>query len=237
VRLVDAGPFDAWADHVAGLLVARIQQQPNVRVCLPTGLTPVPIYERVRGAVQRGAVSFRDADVLLLDEFGGVPADDPGRCDRMLERALLDHVDLPRPAFHRLAIEDGVEEACRAHEAAVDAGCDLTILGIGGNGHIGMNEPGSAAESLTRRVDLAPDTISASARYFGRDHGLPTWGVTMGIATILRSREIWVLAAGRAKARVVRAALEGPITTGVPVSLLRTHPRVVLIADDEASRG
>jgi glucosamine-6-phosphate deaminase len=235
VTLVRLPDVDAWAARVADLLVARLQERPTLRVCLPTGLTPVPIYERVRGAVEQGTVSFRHADVLLLDEFGGVPADDPGRCDRMLQRVLLDHVDLPPAAFHRLPIERDVEQACRDHEAAVGPGCDLTILGVGGNGHIGMNEPGSSPTSLTRRVTLAPETTAASARYFGRDHDLPTWGVTMGIGTILRSREIWVLATGAGKAGIVREILHGPSGTDVPASLLREHPRAWLFADETAA--
>jgi glucosamine-6-phosphate deaminase len=235
VRLVRLPDVDAWAAHVADLLVARLQEQPTLRICLPSGLTPVPIYERVRAAVEQGAVSFRHADALLLDEFGDVPADDPGRCDRMLQRVLLDHVDLPPAAFHRLPIERDVDQACRDHEAAVGPGCDLTILGVGGNGHIGMNEPGSPPTSLTRRVTLAPETTAASARYFARNHDLPTWGVTMGIGTILRSREIWVLATGAGKAGIVREILQGPIGIGVPASLLREHPRAWLFADEAAA--
>lgn len=237
MTLARAGRAEAWAAHIAGLLIARLRQQPDVKMCLPTGLTPVPIYDHLRAAVHRADASFRQAEVVLLDEFGGVSPDEPGRCDQMLRRCLLDDVDLPARRFHRLALEAGVEAACEAHEAAIGSGCDLTILGVGGNGHIGMNEPGSAPDSLTRRVDLAPETTQASARYFGRHHDLPTWGVTMGIGTILRSRDVWVLAAGAGKAAIVREALEGPITTAVPVSLLRTHPRAVLFADDEAAAG
>jgi glucosamine-6-phosphate deaminase len=98
---------------------------------------------------------------------------------------------------------------------------------------VGMNEPGAAADSLTRRVSLAPETIAASARYFGHDR-LPTWGVTMGLGTLRRSQEIWVLASGAGKAPIVRQTLHGPITTAVPATLLREHPSVLLIADDEA---
>jgi glucosamine-6-phosphate deaminase len=235
VNLARAGCGADWSRHVADLLVARVQAHPALRLCLPTGLTPVPVYERVRAAVDRGAVSFRNVNVILLDEFGGVPADDPGRCDRMLRRVLLDHVDLPPAAFRRLAIEDGVEEACRAHEQAVGEGCDLTLLGIGANGHVGMNEPGSAPDSLTRRVTLTPETIRASARYFGRERDLPTWGVTMGLGTILRSHEIWVLATGPGKASILQAVLHGPVTPERPASLLRTHPRVLVLADDDAA--
>jgi glucosamine-6-phosphate deaminase len=236
VKLLRGGATEAWAGLVADLFIERLKARPALRVCLPTGLTPVPIYDRIAAAVAAGDVSFAHADVFLLDEFGGVEPDDPGRCDQMLERFLLARVDLPPARFHRLDLTGDIETVCSAYERAVGDGCDLTLLGIGTNGHVGMNEPGAAADSLTRRVSLAPDTIAASARYFGHDR-LPTWGVTMGLGTLRRSREIWVLASGGGKAPIVRQVLHGPVTTAVPATQLRDHPSVLLIADDEATAG
>ena len=234
MKVVRAGTTDDWVADVADRFVERLRTQPGLRVCLPTGLTPVRIYRRVAEAVSRGGATFRSAEVMLLDEFGGVAPDDPGRCDQMLRRFLLDHVDLPRDRFHGFDLERDVEQACRDMEALIGAGVDLTVLGIGTNGHIGMNEPGSTADSLTRRVTLAPETVASSARYF--THGcLPTWGVTMGMGTIGRSGDVWLLASGAAKAEIVRATVEGPVTPEVPASLLRNHPRAVFVVDDEAA--
>jgi glucosamine-6-phosphate deaminase len=233
VKLLRGGSTGAWAALVADLFIQRLKARPALRVCLPTGLTPVPIYDRIAAAVADGEVSFARAEVFLLDEFGGVDAGDPGRCDQMLERFLLSRIDLPPARFHRLDLTQDIDTVCSAYERAVGDGCDLTLLGIGTNGHVGMNEPGAPADSLTRRVSLAPETIAASARYFGHDR-LPTWGVTMGLGTLRRSQEIWVLASGAGKAPIVRQTLHGPITTAVPATLLREHPSVLLIADDEA---
>jgi glucosamine-6-phosphate deaminase len=233
VTLLRGGSTDVWARLVADLFIERLKAQPGMRVCLPTGLTPVPIYDQLADAVAAGNVSFARAEVFLLDEFGGVDPGDPGRCDQMLERFLLSRIDLPAARFHRLDLTGDIDMVCRAYEDAVGHGCDLALLGIGTNGHVGMNEPGASADSLTRRVSLAPDTIAASARYFGHDR-LPTWGVTMGLGTLRRSQEIWVLASGAGKAPIVRQTLHGPITTAVPATLLREHPSVLLIADDEA---
>jgi glucosamine-6-phosphate deaminase len=233
VRVVKAGSRDEWAKYVAETLIARVQARPRLRLCLPTGLTPVPIYDRLAAAVAHRRVSFRHAEIFLLDEFGGVAPDDPGRCDQMLRRDLLTRIDLPPERFHRFDLEGDVDVECRRYEEAIGPGCDLTLLGIGGNGHIGMNEPGSTSESLTRRVDLAPSTIAASARYFSHDR-LPTWGVTMGIATIVRSEEVWLLAAGAGKAEIVRRTIREPVSADVPASFLRRHPTALLIVDDEA---
>jgi glucosamine-6-phosphate deaminase len=236
VTLLRGGSTEAWARLVADLFIERLKGQPGMRVCLPTGLTPVPIYDHLAAAVAAGTVSFARAEVFLLDEFGGVDPGDPGRCDQMLERFLLSHIDLPAARFQRLDLTGDIETVCRGYERAVGHGCDLTLLGIGTNGHVGMNEPGASADSLTRRVSLAPDTIAASARYFGHDR-LPTWGVTMGLGTLRRSREIWILASGAGKAPIVRQTLHGPVTAAVPATQLREHPSVLLIADDEAAAG
>jgi glucosamine-6-phosphate deaminase len=223
-----------WAEHVAEALIGRLLARPGLKLCLPTGLTPVPMYRRVAAAVRAGRVSFRNTEVVLLDEFGGVSADDPGRCDRMLERDLLAHVDLPAKQFHRFDLSGDIAAACAEHERVVGEGCDLALLGLGTNGHVGMNEPGSPADSLTRRVDLAPETIAASQRYFAHSN-LPTWGVTMGIDTLRRSREIWLLATGPVKAAIVRDMLLAPVSPLRPSSLLREHDCAVLIVDDEAA--
>ena len=98
-----------------------------------------------------------------------------------------------------------------------------------------MNEPGSSADTLTRRVDLAPSTIAASGRYFGRTTGLPTWGVTLGLGTLRRSREVWVLASGEGKAAIVAETLRRPVSPEIPATLLRDHAAVLLIADDPAA--
>jgi glucosamine-6-phosphate deaminase len=223
-----------WAGHVGDLLVEAVKRLPTLRVCLPTGLTPVPVYERLVAAVQRREISLARVEIFLLDEFGGVPPSDPGRCDQMLRRSLLDHVDVSEERFHRFDLGGDVEAECAKYEELVGPGCDLTVLGIGTNGHVGMNEPGSPADSLTRRVALSEETIAASVRYFGRSHDLPTWGVTSGIGTILRSRDIWLLATGAGKAPIVSRLVDGPVSPSVPASLLREHSGVRLMADDDA---
>ena len=236
MRVVRRNSREDWADYIAQLVVSRLQVTPSLRLCLPTGLTPVPVYDRLAHAVSTGRVSFRNAEVFLLDEFGGVTPEDPGRCDRMLSRFLLDRVDLPPNRFHRFVMDGDIDAECDAFERAIGSGCDLSLLGIGTNGHVGMNEPGSRPESLTRRVGLAAETTAATARYFNHDR-LPTWGVTQGVGTIRRSREVWLLAAGAAKAAIVERIVNGPVTMDVPASLLRDHPAAMLIVDAEAGHG
>lgn len=234
MEIVRLPTLDAWADAVAARLVARLAARPAPRLCLATGNTPVPVYDRCVDAVRTGAASFREAEAFLLDEFGGVPRETDGRCEQMLRRALIDHVDLPASRFHTIDTEaTDLDAVCRHYEAAAGT-LDLTILGIGTNGHIGMNEPGTRADSLTRRVDLSAETQRSATHYFGGRHA-PTWGVTAGMATLLRSREIWLLATGLSKAAVLRRMLTEPVSPLLPASLLREHPRCLLFCDDAAA--
>jgi glucosamine-6-phosphate deaminase len=220
---------------VAGRVVDRLAVHPASRLCLPSGTTPIPAFARIAAAVRAGRVSFAAANVFLLDEFGGVAADARGRCDVMLRATLLDAIDLPAARYHRPVPEaSDLEAMCRAYEEAVHGALGLTLLGLGTNGHIGMNEPGSAPDSLTRRVDLAPETTRASARYFG-DGPLPVWGVTIGLRSLLASRTVCLVATGESKASIVRDVVLGPVSVERPASLLRDHHDAWLFVDAAAA--
>ena len=224
----------AWIAAVSSLWRDRLRTKPNLRICLPTGTTPAGIYAEMSRSVGAGLASFAQASVFALDEFGGLAPDDPGRCRQTLRRQLIDHVDLPAASFHSLETDaPDVARHCAEYDAAIGDGFDLVILGIGLNGHLGMNEPGSPVASPTRRVELHQATIQSSARYF--DHqNLPTWGLTVGLKPILSSSEVWVLANGPAKAGIVQQTLRGEISPSNPASLLRRHPNCSLIVEAAA---
>lgn len=228
-------PAADWADGVTEALATRIGDQPDLALCLPTGSTPLPVYERLPDALGRHGVSMSRATIVLLDEYLGLPRGHPARCDSKLREYLLALLPDPPARFLSFGVdgEDPVA-ACAALDAEIDrlGGLDLALLGLGMNGHIGMNEPGTSADATTRVVDLAPSTIQA-ARGYGADPP-PTRGVTLGMARILAAREIWLLATGERKARILAATLDGPVTPDVPASLLRDHPGLRVIADDAA---
>ena len=145
---------NVWAERVASLWCDRLRASPSLRMCLPAGHTPVPVFAEIVKAVKGGQVSFREAEVFTLDEFGELSPDDPGRCSQQLRRSLIDHIDLPPKRFHFIRTEasDLVTE-CRRYDEAIGRGFDLSLLGIGLNGHLGMNEPGTPVESTTHRAD------------------------------------------------------------------------------------
>jgi glucosamine-6-phosphate deaminase len=235
MQVVHCGDEEGWVSTVAARFVEYLAAHPQAKLCLATGLTPLPVYARIADSVSAGLASFTEAEVFLLDEFGGVAPDAEGRCDAMLRRGLLNHVDLLAARYHRPVPEaPDLETMCRAFDATIAGSLDLALLGLGTNGHIGMNEPGSSPDSRTRRVDLDPETIKASARYFGSGP-LPTWGVTIGLGPLLASRTVWLLATGERKAEIVRAIVEEPPTTDRPASLLRAHPDCWLFVDAAAA--
>ncbi|MBU6400179.1 MAG: glucosamine-6-phosphate deaminase [Verrucomicrobia bacterium] len=230
--------FDSEAAWLAGVAAAwrdRLCRHPRLRMCLPSGKTPEGVYAAMAAAVKAGNASFRTTEIFALDEFGGLRPDDPGRCVNMLRQQLIDRIDLPRDRFHALDVQaPNLEAMCRAYDGDIGRGFDLVLLGVGLNGHLGMNEPGSTRDCPTRRVALHPATVESAARYLNHDR-LPTWGVTVGLKQLLNSKEVWLLAAGPAKAEILARAVNGPVSTDVPASLLREHPNCSCFLDAEAA--
>ena len=227
----------AWTQTICSLWRDRLRTKPDLRMCLPSGKTPVSIYSEMSRSVRKGLVSFERARVFALDEFGGLDADDPGSTRQMLLRQLIDAVDLPASGFHYLDPDNrDLVQHCQDYDAASGGGFDLVMLGIGTNGHLGMNEPGAAPDSSTRRVELHDTTIQSSARYFA--HGnLPRWGLTIGLKIVLASTEVWVLANGAGKADIIRRTVRGEIGPSNPASLLRHHSNCLLFVDADAGAG
>ena len=221
---------ERWVEEVADALLERLSARPALRMCLATGSTPLPVYERLTAT----PAAFTAASVLLLDEFGGLPADEPERCDALLRRVLVDQV---QPADYRtIAVDaDDLDAECAAIDQWIDrGGLDLAVLGLGVNGHLGMNEPGSDSAGRTARVELATSTIEGAQRYFSGRHR-PTWGVTVGLGDLLRAGEVWVLAAGSTKADIVARSLQGQVGADVPASLLQDHPNCTWWLDPPAA--
>lgn len=218
-----------WADDVAAAWLGLLAADPSLRMCLATGSTPLPVYERMAHAP--GA--FADSAILLLDEFGGLPPGDPASCDAVLRSSLVDAV---APADYRTIDTAAADVECPAIDSWIDGGggIDLAILGLGRNGHVGMNEPGAPIDGRTARVALAASTIDGAQRYF-EGRARPTWGVTVGLRDLLAAGEVWVLATGEDKAAIVARSADGPVTPDVPASLLQHHPNCTWWLDHAAA--
>jgi glucosamine-6-phosphate deaminase len=167
-------------------------------------------------------------EIFLLDEFGGLPADDPARCAAMLRR------DLPRVAFQAPDVDaPEPDQAARDYGALIGAGgLDLALVGLGRNGHIGMNEPGSSPASRTRVVRLAEATAEGAKAYGATAR--PTWGITLGIAELLESAELWLVVTGAHKADVLGRVLTSGPDPELPATFLHDHPKARILADEAA---
>ena len=227
---------DAWAATVADTLIDRLMTEPRLRLCLPTGDTPTPLYARL-GDLDRERDSVRgawaQATVVLLDEWAGLPPGDPARCDVRLRHDLLDRL-APPPRFVPVDI-DGTddEDAARRHDVAA-RGLDLAVLGLGMNGHVGFNEPGSRPDDGTRLVRLARSSREAATARYGAST-MPTAGITIGLARILEAGEVWLLVTGARKAGILRRALRDPEGVDCPASFLRRHASLTVFADEDAA--
>jgi glucosamine-6-phosphate deaminase len=226
-------PAGEWPAAVASRLAERLRERPALRVCLPTGDTPTPVYAELLAAERRGDVSFAAATVVLLDEWAGLPPGDPARCDARLRRELIDRLAAP-PAFVPIDV-DGLDDeaAALAHDSAV-RGLYLAVLGLGMNGHVGFNEPGSRPDDPTRLVRLAVSSREAATARYGAST-VPTAGITVGLLRLLEAEECWLLVTSERKAQILRRALDEPEGLDCPASYLRRHPRLTVFADEAAA--
>ncbi len=225
----------ALAFHVA----RSVARNPRLVLGLPTGRTPIPLYRHLVALHAAGEVDFRSARTFNLDEFVGVAPSDPRSYRAFMQRHLFGHVNLQPGAIRFLdgAAVDLVEECARYERAIARAGgIDLLILGLGANGHIGFNEPGTSLAAATHVTRLTMTTRRANAASFDRRLSLvPTHALSMGMATILGARRIVLLATGASKAAMVKRLVEGRITPRVPASFLQLHRDAEVWVDEPAA--
>ncbi|HAA74230.1 TPA: glucosamine-6-phosphate deaminase [Candidatus Latescibacteria bacterium] len=225
------------ASTAANIFASQIQDYPDSVLGLATGSTPVDTYARLADLYENG-LSFEHVTTFNLDEYVGLSQGDPQSYHSFMTTHLFDQVDLDPSRTH---LPDGdsedLDEACEEYERLLQdaGGIDLQLLGIGSNGHIAFNEPGCADDSLTRVVDLAPETVAANSRFFDSEDDVPGQAITAGIATILSADKILLLAYGENKAEAVCQALAGEITSDCPASFLQKHPDCTFLLDAKAA--
>lgn len=230
---------DAVAAAAATLLISRINACPSLVLGLPTGATPIPMYRALVAAYQRKRVDFSRVTTFNLDEFLGVGKGHPGSYCTFMQTHLFGQVNLsPKRTHLPNGLTEDWQAECERYETAITraGGLDVVVVGIGRNGHLGFNEPAPTLTARTHRVKLRPESRRANAQLFdGRWQAVPPWALSMGIGTILNAREVILLATGPSKSVVLRRALQGPVTTRVPASLLQLHPNVTAILDADAA--
>jgi len=236
VILRDAAEIGSTAADAIELLVTR---KPDAVLGLATGSSPLAIYDKLAARCAAGRISFAEARGFTLDEYVGLPPDHPERYRNVIDTVFVSRVDFAPGA---VAGPDGlaadIPAACASYEDAIQAagGIDLQILGIGTDGHIGFNEPGSSLASRTRIKTLTRQTRLDNARFFGDDiNAVPTHCLTQGLGTIMDARHVVLVATGRSKAEAVHQLAEGGVSALWPASVLQHHPHATVFVDDAAA--
>jgi glucosamine-6-phosphate deaminase len=238
MKIIKVATPEEGAVKAAEIVLNQIKRKPASVLGLPTGGTPVGMYAQIAEAVKSKQADLSQITTFNLDEYYGLPKEDSQSYYTFMDVNLYAPCGLRPEQTH---IPSGTaadpEAEVKAYEAAIEkaGGIDLQVLGIGGNGHIGFNEPGTDPTSRTHVVTLTQNTREANARFFSTIEEVPTRAMTMGIQTILESRSILLLAFGANKADILFEALKGPITPENPASFLQRHPDVTIIADQAAA--
>lgn len=205
---------------------------------LPTGSTPIGVYKELIAKNKRGALSFKDIVTFNMDEYVGLTPDHPQSYHYFMMENFFNHIDIPKNNIHILnGMAQDLEKECAQYEKTIASygKINLFLGGIGADGHIAFNEPGSSLVSRTRQKTLAEETISMNSRFFGYDETkVPKTALTVGVGTVMDSEEVIIMATGYAKARAVRHAIEFGVNHLWSISALQLHPKSVLVCDERA---
>jgi glucosamine-6-phosphate deaminase len=223
----------------ADAVVALLHRAPNAVLGLATGSSPLAIYDALAARCAAGGVSFARARGFTLDEYVGLAADHPQRYRNVIDHDFVSRVDFAPGAVQGPdGLAADIPDACAAYEAAIAeaGGVDLQILGIGTDGHIAFNEPGSSLSSRTRIKTLTEQTRVDNARFFDDDlEAVPTHCLTQGLGTIMDARHVVLVATGRGKAEAVHHLVEGAVSAMWPGTVLQHHPHVTVLLDEAAA--
>jgi glucosamine-6-phosphate deaminase len=233
MRVLVTPDYQTLSEEAAAILAKSMRAKPTIALGLPTGRTPLGLYQELIRKHRSQGLDFSGVRTFNLDEYLGISPEDPRSFHAYMQCQLFDHVNITPEHTH---IPDGSpavdpEIECERYENMIrqSGGIDLLIVGIGANGHIAFNEPGSPFDSRTRVVTLAPETVQNT------EADIPHTAITMGIGTILDAGRILLLASGSKKAEILKRALQGPVSETVPASALQRHSDVIVIMDEAAA--
>jgi glucosamine-6-phosphate deaminase len=230
--------YDEISKEAAQIVADRLRKKPNLVLGLATGSTPIGLYKELIRMHKKEGLDFSKVTTFNLDEYVGLLPTHKQSYAYFMYKNLFTHINIPQHAIH---IPDGmahdIDGYCDWYEQEIQrvGGIDLQILGVGANGHIAFNEPGSSLGSRTRVKTLTDDTIKNNARFFRNKNEVPKYALTMGVGTIMDSKELVLMANGKVKADAIKAAVEGPLTGQCPASVIQLHKKTFVIVDKEAS--
>ena len=239
MKIIIANDYNDMSRKAANYLSAQIIMKPNAVIGLATGETPIGTYNQLVDWYEKGDIDFSEARTVNLDEYKGLPAEHEQSYRYFMNKYLFDRINIKKENTHLpngMAID--VDAECERYENVIKSvgGIDMQLLGIGLNGHIGFNEPGESFEKTTHCVELTQSTIDANSRLFHEGEKVPEKAFSMGIKSIMQSKQILLIANGEKKAQIVKDALFGPVTPKIPASILQLHNNLTGIVDKDAAK-
>ncbi len=237
MKVIKTKDYEQMSRVAANILSAQVIMKPKCVLGLATGSTPIGTYDQLIKWYEKGDIDFSEVTTINLDEYKGLSPENDQSYRYFMNTHLFDHINIDKnKTYVPNGLEPDSEKACSQYNQIIQkyGGIDLQLLGLGNNGHIGFNEPGSAFEKETHCVSLTQSTIDANARFFSSMDEVPREAYTMGIKTIMQAKKIIVVVSGLQKASIVKKAFFGPITPEVPASVLQLHNDVTLVGDEEA---
>ena len=235
MKVIKVKNYDEVSAEAFKVMKEVVANKPEAVLGLATGSSPIGLYENMIKDHKENGTSYAKCQSFNLDEYVGIDRNHSQSYWTFMHENLFHGIDLPEDKIH---VPYGNTKAdCEGYEKAMEnVSVDIQVLGIGANGHIGFNEPGTPFTEETHIVDLTEKTRSDNARFFENDiNKVPTQAITMGIATIMKAKKILLVASGANKADAVAAMVNGPVDPACPASVLQNHPDVVVIVDEEAA--
>ena len=229
--------FETLSEKATHAITEIMAKQQNPLICVASGDSPSGIYKNIVAQVQKNELTIDHWRFLGLDEWVGLNGDEEGSCRWHLNRELFTPLQIKKDAICFFnGASDNLNQECFDTESYIQkqGGIEIAILGLGMNGHIGMNEPNTPINSRSHIIELDPITISVGQKYFNKPQPL-TKGITLGIATLLEAKHILLVVNGAKKADIVKQVIEGPISESIPASLLRNHPNCSIYLDEAAA--
>ncbi|WP_243385572.1 glucosamine-6-phosphate deaminase [Bacillus kexueae] len=237
MKFVYVENYEEMSQKAARYLIQKMKQNRPMTIGFATGGTPIGLYDQLIEDHKQNGTSYENITTFNLDEYIGLEKNHPNSYHTYMQQQLFQHLDIRAEKIHLPnGMADDLTMECERYERSIQeaGGIDLQILGIGENGHIGFNEPGTSFSSTTHIVNLTPSTREANARYFPSMNEVPKQAITMGIKSIMRSKEIILLASGSTKRQAMETLQGGEVTELFPASILNLHPNVIIFVDKQA---
>ena len=237
MKVIIVENYDEMSKKAAEIMIDIVKNNPNAVLGLATGSSPIGMYKYMAQDCQNGGATYKNVSTVNLDEYVGLTADHDQSYAYFMRTNLFDHIDIEQKNTNLPcgSAPDAQAECDRYNALLETMKQDVQVLGLGSNGHIGFNEPGTPFDSVTHLVDLTENTIKDNSRLFNSIDEVPRQALSMGIKNIMQAKSILMVVSGKNKAEAVRGMVKGEVTPALPASVLQLHPFVTIICDKDAA--